>query len=172
MTLKLTDKDFSEVKKVAEIIKEVDHSNISELVNSFEEIEKYQPFLISLLLGFKDQLNKIELDELANTLIIIWRYYQNFPKTMEVRITADQYQDFDEKNLRFLNYLTGEPNEEARLKTIALNLDSLESKALLTGLFYRYNENKNLSSMEKGLKGEVLLGLKSLIQCFDSINQP
>ncbi len=71
MTLKLTDKDFSEVKKVAEIIKEVDHSNISELVNSFEEIEKYQPFLISLLLGFKDQLNRIELDELANKLIII-----------------------------------------------------------------------------------------------------
>ncbi len=171
MTLKLTENDFREVEKVAEIIKEVEHSNIPELVNSFEEIESYQPFLISLLLGYKDQLDKIELDELANTLIIIWRFYQNYPKTMEVSITADLYQNFDEKNIRFLNYLTGEPNEEAKLKTIALDLDSLKSKALLTGLFYRYNENKNLSSMEKGLKGEVLLGLKSLIQCFDSINQ-
>ncbi len=106
MNLKLSDNDYNEVMTVSKIIKEVKYENYSELYHELKEIEAFQPFLISLLLGYRERLQEHELEELAKDLIIIWRYFADRPDVKQTRITAGIYTEVDKKNIELINYGT------------------------------------------------------------------
>jgi hypothetical protein len=49
------------------------------------------------------------------------------------------------------------------------DLDHLKSKALLSGIFYRFDTQPILMKMDSGLEGTLLIGMKSIIECFEEI---
>lgn len=73
--------------------------------------------------------------------------------------------------MHLLKYLEGEPGHEGKLEVIASDLEHLNSKALLTGLFLRFNTQNELINMKPETRGILLIGMKSLIECFEEIEK-
>lgn len=169
--MKFTEKDYRETDHVAEIIKKTENSSIEELSTIFDEMRIYQPILISIFLGFKDDLSKEELDELAKDLIIIWKFFSDKPNTKKTKITESHLEKFDKKNAEFINYLSGENSEKEFRNVTKMDLESIESKGLLSGIYFRYNENKVHLNMNQEIRNELILQMKSLIECFEHINK-
>ena len=169
--MKFTEKDHKESEIVADIIKETDNSSIQELSEILDEMRVYQPLLISIFLGFKDDLSYEELDELAKDLIIIWKFFSDKPKSKKTKITENLLYKFDKKNAEFINYLSGEDSQKEFRNITKIDLESIESKGLLSGIFFRYNENKVHVNMNHKIRNELILQMRTLIECFEYINK-
>ena len=169
--MNFTEKDHKESEIVADIIKETDNSSIQELSEILDEMRVYQPLLISIFLGFKDDLSYEELDELAKDLIIIWKFFSDKPKSKKTKITENLLYKFDKKNAEFINYLSGEDSQKEFRNITKIDLESIESKGLLSGIFFRYNENKVHVNMNHKIRNELILQMRTLIECFEYINK-
>ncbi len=66
-------------------------------------------------------------------------------------------------------YAEGEPEINDRLKIYSRDLHNLKSPALLTAVLFRCNNRPVLSKMDEKKKGIILIGIKSFIECFETI---
>ena len=101
MRIKISEDDFLQVERVAAILNEVGPMNPEELFRSLEEIDQFQPFMIRLLLGYKDRLREKELVEFARDLIIIWKFFDNNPLIRKTPVTEELFLKVDKKNFEF-----------------------------------------------------------------------
>ena len=79
---------------------------------------------------------------------------------------------FPERNQQHRNdlmYPEGEPTGKQKSVIIGSDLDSLQSKTLLTGIILRFKTNQTLLGIQSERAGIVLIGMKTLIQCMEEI---
>ena len=85
-------------------------------------------------------------------------------------VILDTY--FPETNQQHRNdlmYPEGEPTGKQKSVIIGSDLDSLQSKTLLTGIILRFKTNKTLLGIQSERAGIVLIGMKTLIQFMEEI---
>jgi len=68
-----------------------------------------------------------------------------------------------------LKYIEGEQGKDDKFNLVASDLSHLRFKALLTGIFYQFNNKKPLINMDNETRGQIMIGIKSLIECFEEI---
>ncbi len=170
--MKFTDKDFRETEQMAEFIKFCDTADMRTLEQITDEIYRYQPFLISLFLGYKDDIDAFQHDEFLRILIIIWLFFRDHQSVKQTKITEKMYEARGNQNIQFLQYLDGEPDEKTKGQTTEINLGVLKSKALFTAVLFKVKEGPALKKLNPESSAIMLLGLKSLIECFEDIAKP
>ena len=74
------------------------------------------------------------------------------------------------RNMFLLKYYEKEPTAQIKLDIIEADLKKIKSKALLSTLFYSFETQAALAKMEGETRGIVMIGLKSLIECFEEIS--
>ncbi|TAJ03429.1 hypothetical protein DMA11_24130 [Marinilabiliaceae bacterium JC017] len=163
--MKIRAKDYNDAEKVTKIITDIEKLSLSDRIKIVDEINVYQPFLISLFLGYKDKLDKNDLGEFIIDIIIVWRFFSDNQQVKKKKITPELYREIDRKNFEMLNYLSGETSEKTKRDITEMDLSTLDSKALLTGVFYRYKRRNALRNIHM----ELIIGLKALIECFERI---
>jgi len=166
----ISQEDKNESVKIIQLIKKID--NIDEVyVNSESEIiSQKQPFLISLLLGYRFDLKENELEEIMKIIFIIWEYFKSFEQILKIKVSKKQFEKIQQRNIHMLKYFEGENGHNAQYNLVKSDLRYLHSKALLTGIFFQFNHKKSLVEMNNEEKGIILIGMKSLIECFDEVN--
>ncbi|MFK7979150.1 MAG: hypothetical protein AB8G86_04155 [Saprospiraceae bacterium] len=164
-----TSKDFEQTEQVARIVQLCDKTDIEELERIVDEIYKYQPFVISIFLGYKDDMNPYQHDEILRVLIIIWLFFKSNKNVERRKINVALFEKKQQKNVQFLQYLSGEPSNEAQLLTTGLNLGQLKSKALFTAVLFKIREGKTLKNLEQRTSNIILIGMKSLIEAFEHV---
>lgn len=166
----ISQEDKKESAIITQLIKKID--NIDEVyVNSESEIiYQKQPFLISLLLGYRLDLKENELEEIMKIIFIIWEYFKNFEQIHKIKVSEKQFEKIQQRNIHMLKYFEGENGQNAQYNLVKSDLRHFHSKALLTGIFFQFNHKKSLIEMNNEEKGIILIGMKSLIECFDEIN--
>lgn len=167
--MKFADKDFSESSNVAEIIKFCEQADNKKLEKITDEIYRHQPFLISLFLGYKNDIDMMQMDEVLRVLIIIWLFFRNQINAKQIKISINRFEEKQKINIRFLKYLEGESSEQSKIQTTEMNLDNLKSKALFTAVLFKLREGKALKKLDNNISAMMTLGMKSLIECFDDI---
>ena len=68
-----------------------------------------------------------------------------------------------------LLYVQGEPEHTSGLEIYSDDLQNLKSKALLTAVLFRYKTRPVLLKMDKEKRGIIFVGIKSIIECFETI---
>ena len=169
-TVKFTKQDFKETRDLATIINFCDQADNKTLEQVVDDIYRYQPFLISLFLGYKDDVTPHQHDELIRIIIIIWLFFKDYKGVKKQTINDIQFEQQQQKNVQFLQYLEGEPTLHAQSVTTELNLQQLQSKALFTAVLYRVLEGQHLQHLDTEEQGIMILSLKSLIECFESLS--
>ncbi|HEY5510352.1 MAG TPA: hypothetical protein VIK10_04910 [Prolixibacteraceae bacterium] len=162
-------KDDIDLKLISKIIQKVDQMNSKYVDSESDLIFKQQPFLISIILGYKIDLKPAELEEVTKLIFLIWEYFKENPKIKTTQVTKSQFERIERKNLFLIKYYEGETTEKDKMIVLASNMEHLDSKGLLTAMYLRCNTQIPLAKMEISTKGILMIGLKSLIECFDEI---
>lgn len=167
--IKLSGKDFAETDEVGELLKRIDSVDKKYVSSAYEELEQFQPFLLSLLLGYHLDLNTSELDEIIKVYLIVWEYFKDKRNIKKRQLTDMQFEEAQKRNIDFFQYLDAEKSEKDFINTISIDLRTIKSKALIAGILFRFDTTPVLSNLKSDLKGMVLIGIKSLIECFEEI---
>jgi len=169
--MNISEHDKIEVSRISEIVLEIDHIDV-EYVNSItDEINQYQPFLLSMLLGYQLDFKPEEFEEISRIVFMIWEYFREANNVKNKKMTEESFEKLEKRNIGLLKYLEGESDPVEKLTITSSDLGHLKSKALLTGIFYRFDTRSPLLNMNPKTKGILLIGMRSLIECFEEIEK-
>ncbi|MFA9388702.1 MAG: hypothetical protein ACERKD_02775 [Prolixibacteraceae bacterium] len=167
--IKFTNNDLEETKILAESIKKIDQID-SEYVNSIsDEIFKLQPFFLTVLLGHRLDISMEELEEVMKIYFVVWEYFRLDPNVLKKQVTESLFNKVQKRNIEMLKYSEGESTENDKLEIYSSDLQNLKSKSLLSAIFFRFNERSTLKHMDIEKKGIIMIGIKSFIECFETI---
>jgi hypothetical protein len=158
-----------DIDKVAKLITKMDTIDAAYVAATGDELARYQPFLISMLLGDSETLSPEELEEGMKSYFMIWEYFKDSKAVHSRQINPAQFQRILDRNIALLAYMEGEPTAKSKARLVESDLQSLASKALLTGLILRFDTRPALTDMEPRQRYGYLLGMKSLIECFEEL---
>lgn len=169
--LNISDNDMAATARIAAILK-----NIEENENNFQyantvtdELYRHQPFILSMIMGYKMDLSPEEFGPLVKLYITIWEYYKSDTNVRDVSITQEYYEKVEDRNMRMLNNFE-KTGSDSKHDFLVNDLNKVDSKALLAAVFLQFRENKALRNMNIQTKGMLMIGLKSVIQCFDQLS--
>ena len=167
--LKFTQNDFNETEILAESIKKIDQID-SNYVNSVsDEIFSCQPFFLTVLLGHRIDVSMGELEEIMKIYFLVWEYFRLKPNIQTKKVTEFNFNKILKRNIKMLKYSEGESKEIDKLEIFAYDLQNLKSKSLMTSVFFRFNVRPTLLNMDIQKKSSIMIGIKSFIECFETI---
>ena len=167
--MKISQKDFLETEGVAKLIQEIDSIDEHYINTTSDELLKYQPFLLSLLLGDRMDRSPYELEEMMKFYFIIWEYFKNKKNIKSKKLSEKQFEKKQNKNIELLKYLDGETQDIEFENVTSIDLEKIKSKALFSGIILRINTHPAFSGMPIATKGIIMIGIKSIIECFEDI---
>lgn len=165
----ISEEDKIEILRVGQLIKKIEHIDEEYVNKESDLIFKKQPFLISLLLGYRHDLKDHELEEIMKIIFLIWEFFKNSSQINQTKISESQFETVQQRNIYMLKYYEGERGLKAKKEIVANDLKNLKSKSLFEGVIFQFAEKNTLSEMEDETRGIILVGMKSLIECFDEI---
>ena len=165
----ISKEDKKESLRVGQLIKKIELIDEKYVNEESDIISEKQPFLISLILGYRFDLKPLELEEIMKVIFLIWEFFKKHPKTETAKITETQFMRIKQRNVYMLKYFEGEQSENSKLEVISADIENLYSKSLFTGVIFQFNQQVALLNMNTETRGIVLVGLKSLIECFEEI---
>jgi hypothetical protein len=167
--MKITEEDYKETLVISQLIKKIEQIDEAYVNNESDIIFQKQPFLISLILGYKIDLNEYELEEIMKVVFLIWEFFKNHSQIEHQKISETQFERIQQRNVYMLKYYEGEKGESAKMDVVAADLMHLKSKSLFTGILFQFDHKSALINIDEEKKGIILVGLKSLIECFEEI---
>lgn len=169
--LNISDKDMAATARIAAILKNVEENenNIQYANTVTDELYRHQPFILSMIMGYKMDLTPEELGPVVKLYITIWEYYKSNANVRAIPITQKTYEMVEDKNIRMLNNFEKMASDGKQVFLVN-DLNKVDGKALLAAVFLQFRENKALRDMDIQTKGMLLIGLKSVIQCFDELS--
>jgi hypothetical protein len=167
--MKITQKDFNETTKLAGLLTKID--NLSpEYVNSLsDEMFQRQPFFLTVLLGYRFDVTTEELEEIMKIYFLIWEYFRPSKNVQTKQVTKTYFEKIQDRNIEMLKYIEGEHKQDGKMNVYSYDLEKVKSKALLTAVLYRYKSRPVLLKMDEQSKGIIFVGMKSFIECFETI---
>ncbi len=165
----ISKEDKKECLRVTQLIKKIELIDEKYVNEESDIISEKQPFLISLILGYRFDLKPLELEEIMKVIFLIWEFFKKYPQTEIAKITETQFMRIQQRNVYMLKYFEGEQSSNSKLEVISADLENLYSKSLFTGVIFQFNQKVELLNMNNEKRGIILVGLKSLIECFEEI---
>lgn len=167
--MEFTPHDFKEVPEIAKLQSKIDNMDAKYVYEISDEIFQKQPFLLSVLLGYRLDTTPEELEELMKVYFMIWEYFKSHKNVQSKKVTETYFEKIQRRNIQMLKYTEGEPENGDKLKIFSGNLQNLKSKALFAAISFKFNNSPGLSKMDAELKGIIIIGIKSFIECFETI---
>jgi hypothetical protein len=166
--MEITQKDINETRFVGELIKKINTIDLTEASNVSDRIVKNQPFIMSLLIGYKFDVEEDQLNDVMKMLFIIYLYFENKTNIGAKKIGPKEFEKYEKRNIQFLKYFSGEQNNKSQLEVNKQYLSNLKCKSLFTGILAMANTQISLKKMNSELKGIIVMGMKTLIDCLES----
>jgi hypothetical protein len=169
--MEITDKDVNDTRIVQKLIAKVENGDLLEVSEISDRIVKNQPFIMSLLIGYKFDLEEeVEeaLGEVMQMLFVIYLFFEESTKINKKQVSAREFEKAQNRNMKFLKYFSGEQSDKDRLEANRQFLASLRCKSLLAGILAMSNTQVGLNKLSGELKGIILIGMKTLIDCLES----
>ena len=73
----ISEKDKKESQIVGQLIKKIELIDKEYISKESDFISQKQPFLISLILGYRVDLRGFELEEVMKVIFLIWEFFKN-----------------------------------------------------------------------------------------------
>ncbi len=167
--LELTPRDREETEKLSELLKKMETLEISYVDSVTDDIFRYQPFFLSVLLGHSLDNTPEEFESIMKIYFVVWEYYKEKPNIKKRQVTEAKYTNALKKNASMLNYANDEPTQKDKAKIYTKDLQNIKSKSLIATMYFMLDYNKPLLKWNTEKKGYLLLELKTFVECFDTI---
>ena len=152
---------------VTQALKTIENMDATYINSESAVVAQKQPFLISMLLGYRLDLEEYELEEIMKIIFLTWECFKDSKLVQKNKISEVQFNRLQKQNAYMLKYFEGEKSEQEKQDFITSDLNNLSSKALFAEIVFRFKQRKHLLSIKE--KGIVLIGMKTLVECFEEI---
>ncbi len=167
--MKFIQEEFDETGKIAELLRDIDRLDAENANRISDEMFQQQPFFLTVLLGYRFDVTELELEETMLIFFLIWEYFKKFKTIPVKKITRGYFEKIQGKNVQMLKYAEGELSRVDKLKIYEDDGQNLKSNPLLTAIYYRFHNRPVLLRMDTGKQGILLIGIRSFIECFETI---
>jgi hypothetical protein len=164
-----TQNDFDETLQLSKYLKKIDHIDIGYVNLVSDEIFSSQPFFLTVLMGCRLDVLPEELDEIMKVYFLILEYFKNRKHVRTNKISKSHFEKVQERNIKMLHYSEGEPTQKDKAEIYSDNLQNLRSKALWAAVLFRFQRRPVLHKMNEEKRGVILIGIKTFIECFETI---
>lgn len=161
--------DFNETKILTELIRKIEQIDPNYINSTSDEIFQYQPFYLSVLLGYQHDYYLKEFEEIMKIYFLIWEYFKLNSNLQSNQVTESVFNKIQKKNIDMLRYAQDEPKENDKSEVYSFNLQNLKSKSLMASVLFRFKERPILSNLGIEKKGALMIGIKSFIECFETV---
>ena len=120
-----------------------------------DELMVHQPFLASMMAGYKFDLPPQEMDEVLKLYVAVWEFFKTDPIAKVTAITESQ---FDRLHTFNVNLMT--KNDSVDGATISV---------LLSVIIQRFGTRPTFKQMNVQKLGALIVGIKSTIECFQEL---
>lgn len=169
MQIELDQNDTNDITKVAELVIKLAQIDADYVNNAADEIFRYQPFYLTVLIGYRFNLSTEELEEIMKSYFLIWEYFKSNPNIKRKKVTEDQYNKIEDRHIEMLKYSEEEIDVNARDILYVQDIQNVKSKALLSAIFGDFNSKPVLLKMDIQTKFSIIIGIKCFIECFETI---
>lgn len=167
--MKFTRNDLVDTERLAEVVRRIDQLDTVDANKVTDEIFQRQPFFLSVLMGYHFGVSVREMEEIIRMYLLIWEYFRPNKRVQSKQITQGDYEKIQARNIQMLKYSEGEFSEKGKRDVFTHDLQRLKSKPLWAAILFRFEHRPVLKLMDTQTKGMVLIGMKSFIECFESI---
>ena len=167
--MKITPNDLNETTEIAALIRKIDKMDAAYVNAVTDEIFIKQPFFLTILLGYRLDVSPIELEEIMKIYFLIWEYFKSHQNVQTRKVNQFYFEKVQTRNIQMLKYSEGEPSQHDKLSLFAHDLQNLTSKSLLAAVLFSFDNRQVLVKMDGENRGAVLIGIKSFIECFETI---
>jgi hypothetical protein len=169
--ISISEKEILDTRRLAAIIMNVEsEQNDIVFANTVaDELYLHQPFVLSMMMGYKMDLLPRELDAVINLYIIAWEFFKNEANVRTLQITRQHYERVEHEKVRMLQKADAAHSHNKRMNLFTDHLNQSSSKALLALVYKEFNENEVIGKMDIQTRGILLIGLTSVIQCYENI---
>lgn len=164
----LTPNDREQHGEIAKLLSLTDNVDDQYLHRATDEIYVYQPFLLSMFLGYKLDTSDAELDEILKIWLLIWEFFKEKRNIRTIKLTEQCFEQAQSKNVAFLRYLHEKGNDEVMEERVSNNKE-LGSKSLFATILVNFHTKPALVRMDMEKKGIILVGIKSLVEALEGI---
>lgn len=166
--MKLTPRDLEETKLVAALLKKVKQLDLTEVESISARMVEHQPYMMSLLLGYRFDVEKDQLDDVMRMLFLIYLFFERKTEIKKKQIDAEEFRKHQSKNGHYLKYLEGTKGRKAIAKINEEYLAHLRYISLFTGVIDLAQTQVSFQRIDPEVKGIVVLGMKTLIDCLEA----
>jgi hypothetical protein len=137
--------------------------------NITDELFRYQPFILSTIMGYKMDVPMDDLPYLINLYVLIWLFYKERNNVRKIKITEEQFAKQETRFISLLKKYEATTSAVEKDRLVNEDLENASSKALNTILIMELKENTVLQRLNRESQGAVLAGYNVIIKCFDEI---
>ncbi len=167
--MELSQRDFDEVELVGKLLMKIDNLDLAYVESVMDDIQKRQPFILSIISGLRMDVTPLELEEIVKLHFLIWDYFKSSKNVQTIKITEELFEKVLKRNFALLQSAEG-ISEDQQAILFGNDLQNLKAKALMMAVLFRFKDHPALKSMLKNLEFSVLLGMKALIECLEIIS--
>jgi hypothetical protein len=167
--MELTPNDRKQHGEIAKLLSLTDNVDEQYLHRATDEIYVYQPFLLSMFLGYRLDTTDAELDEILKIWLLIWEFFREKRNIRTVKLTEQCFEQAQSKNVAFLRYLHEKGSDEVMEECVSNNFKELGSKSLFAVILAKFHTKPALVGMDMEKKGIILVGIKSLVEALEGI---
>lgn len=162
-----TQNDLKEATHLAALQQKIDHIDANYVDATSTEIFQRQPFFLTVLLGYRLDTTPPELEEIMKIYFLIWEYFRPNKQVPTKKVTESDFETVQDKFIQIMQ--EGNLKQTLQAGTLSMESQNLRSKALLTAVLFRYNNEPVLRTMDEAKRGIVLVGIMSFIKCFETV---
>ena len=167
--MELTQQDIADVKQLVNLESKINKISGEEVNLITDEIFQKQPFFLTVLLGFRFDIELEEMEEIIKIYLLIWEYFRTSKKVQTIKVTQEHFETTQAKFFSMLQYIEGEPREVNKSRIYEADFNKLKSKVLFAVVLKRFTTSPILEKMDGRNKGIILMGIKSFIVCFETV---
>jgi hypothetical protein len=157
--------DFADVRDLEWIIPKIENINCTEVDRITDEIEKYQPFIISLMLSYKEEyLNNPVYDEIIKNYLIIWEFFKAKGTVRKKTLSSEIFNAKELEVAYFfmaLDTLSGKAKDDLEVA----DLNAFKHKMLIFPLMERIKNNRLFKTLTSKQSAQLILETRTLIEC-------
>ncbi|MGG5508129.1 MULTISPECIES: hypothetical protein [unclassified Myroides] len=162
----LSDSDFSDLTALIPYIRQIDTLEVKEALQLSRDILQYQPFFLSVVFGYQTDLSLEEHDEVLRLYFLLWLYFKEQNKLPSNPVTQANFEQTQKQLVQMLAYVQQE-TEDSKQTIFSNDLKQIQSRAMVTALYYRFETRPVLKKMNEEMKSLVIMGFCGFIKCFE-----
>jgi hypothetical protein len=169
MTLHIDQKDLKDMAKVELLIRMIDSQDQAYFGKVLDEMHQFQPFLLSVLLGYQFDLTPLQHEKAIKIFALIWEYFADRENLRKKQIREENLEHSLANNIRTLERFGKETSSQSKNAVLADDMARINAKGLYMAIFHMVSSDKVFETMGIRERAYLLMGLKNIIECMEAM---